>query len=55
MSQCICGRGYKPSYSGTEDDLYCPKCREVINKVYNYTDKEYEHEGTSGRITEIGD
>lgn len=55
MSSCICGNFYKPSYNGTEDDKYCPQCRQVLNRVYNYTDKEYEHENVTGRINEVGE
>lgn len=54
MASCSCGNNYKPNYSGKEDDKYCYKCRDTINRVLNFTDKTYEHENVTSKITEIG-
>lgn len=53
--RCACGNNFTPYYNNNPDDVYCSKCRELINKTYNYMDREYEHESITNRISEIGE
>ena len=53
--QCSCGCFYRASFNGTEDDKYCYNCRDTLNRMINYTDKEYEHENVTSKIKEIGE
>lgn len=53
MAICSCGRFYNPSYTASRDDIFCSYCKAIINREYNYTDREYEHSEVCNRIVEL--
>lgn len=53
--QCACGKFYRCNYTNDLDDQYCPKCRELINRSYSYTNRDdFIQTEITNKITEVG-